>query len=169
MLACCAYCETQRCAAVAKRLEKAFNCKVIQPKSVEHRREKGKPVDILHDMMPGYLLLYFAPDQSLPSVEQFRTIDGFRYLLKYSDGTLALRGDDNAFAQLMLDKGGVIGRTKVYKVGQRIHICKGAFEGVDADIVSVDRRYSRMVVKIPFSHMEVKACVEYEMVDEIKE
>ena len=47
----------------------------------------------------------------------------------------------------------------------RIRIREGAFEGVPAEIVKVDRRRARMMIEIPFANRSVRTWVEYEIVE----
>ena len=167
MISCCAYCQPVKRDVVALRLEQQLDCKVIQPKAIQHNSTGGKRCDREIDILPGYLFLCF--DELPKDFSTCRQIDGFLYVLRYGDGTYALRGEDERFAELLLSQNGVFGRTKVYQVGQTIRICQGAFAGTDARIVSVNRRYSKMIVEIPFTHMPVRVSVEYEMVGEEKE
>ena len=46
-----------------------------------------------------------------------------------------------------------------------IRIAGGAFEGVSARILKVERRLSRMQIEIPFARQQVKTWVEYEIVE----
>ena len=51
-------------------------------------------------------------------------------------------------------------------VDQVIYVCEGAYRGVTAKILKVDRRNMRMQVEIPFASRSVKTWVEYEIVKE---
>ena len=66
---------------------------------------------------------------------------------------------------MILQKGGIIGKTPVYQAGQRIRICEGAFSGLQTEILKVDHRASRMLVGIPFASQRVKTWLEYQIVD----
>ena len=66
---------------------------------------------------------------------------------------------------MLLRKDGVIGKTPVYQEGQMIRIREGAFFGVEARILRVNRRNMRMQLELPFDHCPVKTWVEYEVVE----
>ena len=165
MVSCCVYCQPAKRGIVAQRVEQQFACKVIQPRAMQHNVSGGQRTDREVNILPGYLFLYF--DELPKELSEYRQIDGLYYFLRYGDGTYALRGSDERFADLLLSQDGLFGRTKVYKVGQMIRISEGVFAGVEAKIVSVNRRYSRMIVEIPFTHAPVRLSLEYELVEEI--
>ena len=58
----------------------------------------------------------------------------------------------------------MIGKTRVYQEGDRIRLCEGAFSGVTAEILKVDRRNMRMLIELPFARTVAKTWVEYETV-----
>ncbi len=164
MVTYCLFCETAKCGYVAKFAEQRFACRAIAPKQVQHTWSKGHPVDIVHDLLPGYVFLY-ADDGPL-NIPTVRAIPGVLRCL-YTEGCgYELQGSDEQFALMLLQKGGVIGKTKVYQEGQMIRIARGAFVGVEAKILKVNRRNMRMQIEIPFASQKVKTWVEYEVVGE---
>ena len=159
----CLFCETVKCSTIARRAGQMFDCRAISPKRVQHTWDKGKRIDRINDLLPGYIFLY--SDTKLTDISALRTVDGYIRCLKGSEDGLELTDGDEQFAMMLLQQGGVIGKTKVYKEGQRIHVCKGAFEGVHAEIVKVDHRNGRMLIEIPFAKRVVRTWVEYEIVE----
>ena len=162
----CLFCETAKCGYVAKTAAQVLNCTAIYPKQVQHTRSGGKMVDIVHDLLPGYVFLYLE-DDSL-DIRAVRSIQGVIRCLSTEDREYALRGSDEQFALMLLHHGGVIGKTKVYEEGQMIRVCRGAYEGLETRILKVDRRKKRMQIEIPFAGMPVRTWVEYEIVDDGK-
>ena len=160
----CLFCETVKCRMIAQNLEQMMPCRALSPKQVQHTRSKGQTVDIVHDLTPGYVFLYLE-DTPL-DLQMLRRMDGFVRCLCNNDGTYELQAEDERFAQLLLAQGGVIGKTKVYQEGQMIRLTEGAFAGVEASILRVNRRNMRMQIAIPFAGKHIKTWVEYEMVEE---
>ena len=120
-------------------------------------------VDLESDLLPGYVFLYF--EQKQERIELFSLMDGvFRCLGKPDDG-YELTGSDERFAMVLLNHHGMIGKTKVYREGQRIRVCRGAFEGLETKILKVNHRNSKMLIEIPFANRSVQCWVEYEIVE----
>jgi hypothetical protein len=95
-------------------------------------------------------------------------MDGVIRCLSDSDKNYELTGSDEVFAKMILDKGGVIGKTMVYQEGDRIRICEGAFKDVQARILKVDRRTNLMQVEILFAKLPIKVWLEYEIVEPLE-
>ena len=159
----CLFCQTVKCAYVARVTEEMFGCRAILPKQVRHIWSKGKMIDLESDLLPGYVFLYF--DQKQERIWRFSSVDGvIRCLGKMPDG-YELTGSDERFAMMLLSSGGVIGKTQVYREGDRIRVCQGAFEGLETKILKVNHRNAKMLIEIPFVHRPVRCWVEYEMVE----
>ena len=67
---------------------------------------------------------------------------------------------------MILEKNGVIGKTKVYREGQMIRVCQGAYAGLETKILKVNPRNMRMQIEIPFANMYIRTWVEYEVVSD---
>ncbi len=159
----CLFCETQKGLAVASAAAQLFSCRAIYPMQVQHTWVHGKMTDRVNPLLPGYVFLY---SEEKLDISKSRAVSGVIRCLSEGGAQYELHGGDEAFALMLLSKNGVIGKTKVYQEGQTIRICKGAFEGVKARILKVQRRNSRMLVELPFTHQTVKTWVEYEMVED---
>ena len=162
MLTYCLFCETVKCENVVTAAVRKLGCRAISPKQVQHIWRRGKPEDIVHDLLPGYVFLYFE-DGTL-DISAACSIQGVIRCLRDGDRQYELTGSDEQFALMLLSKDGVIGKTEVYEEGQMIRIRQGAFEGVTTKILKVDRQKNRMQIEIPFAHTMVRTWVEYEIV-----
>ena len=158
----CLFCETAKCDYVANSAQQLFQCRAIYPKMIQHTWSMGKMVDIVHNLLPGYVFLY-AEKQRLPAA-LLRSIQGVIRCLADQDQCCELSGGDEQFAMMLLQKNGIIGKTKVYQEGQLIRICEGAYKGVESRILKVNRRNMRMQIEIPFANQGIKTWVEYEIV-----
>ena len=158
----CLFCETEKCAAVAGDVARRFSCRAISPRQVQHTWDRGRMVDREHDLLPGYVFVYLA--QGLADIRALQAVPGVIRCLSTTDRQFELTGGDERFALLLLEKGGVIGKTRVYQEGQRIRICDGAYQGMETKILRVNRRNQRMQIEIPFASQAVRTWVEYELV-----
>jgi transcription antitermination factor NusG len=163
----CLFCETGKCGYVARAVMQKIPCRTLSPKQVQHTWAKGKMVDIEHDLLPGYVFVYTENERL--DVALLRPIQGIIRCLSSQDREYELTGSDEQFALMLLQKDGVIGKTKVYEEGQMIRICQGAFEGVETKILKVNRRNMRMQIEIPFASQNIKTWVEYEIVKAVDE
>lgn len=160
----CLFCETVKCRGIAEAITDRFRCRAISPKQIQHTWSKGRQADIEHDLLPGYVFVY-AEDAPL-NVASLRSIGGVLRCLCDGNKQYELTGSDEQFALMLLHSNGVIGKTKVYREGQRIRICYGAYEGLETRILRVNPRNMRMQIEIPFANMFIKTWVEYEVVED---
>ncbi len=158
----CLFCEPGKSRFVTKVAEVTLGCRTISPKQMQHTWSKGRMVDIERDMLPGYVFLYFMEEK--PETSYLNSLQGVVRCLRDAGGSYELGGSDELFALMLLEKDGVVGKTPVFRVGQRISICEGAFSGLQTEILKVDRRASRMLVEIPFANRPVRTWLEYEIV-----
>ena len=158
----CLFCETVKCDLIARSIERDFGCIAISPKQIQHTWSRGKMVDIVHDLLPGYVFVY--AEQEPLDVRCAQSIQGVIRCLCTTDKRNELSGDDEIFAMMLLHKNGVIGKTKVYEEGQRIRICEGVYEGLETRILKVNRHKGRMQIDIPFANRHIRTWVEFEIV-----
>lgn len=161
----CLFCETAKCSSVAIAVMQRTHCRAIYPRQVQHTWSKGKMVDIEHDLLPGYVFVYV--EQAPLDMSLLRSIQGIIRCLSSQEKQYELSGGDEQFALMLLQKDGVIGKTKVYQEGQMIRICEGAYAGVETKILRVNRRNMRMQIEIPFASQKIKTWVEYELVESV--
>ena len=158
----CVFCLTQKCTNVALQAQRLFDCKAIRPKREQLKWVKREAIRETHDLLPGYIFLY--SEHELEHMYMLRDIQGVIRYLSDQEHRYILQGSDKAFALMLFEKDGVIGKTKVYEEDEVIRICDGAYAGLETKILKVDRRNMRMLIQIPFAGMQVETWVEYEMV-----
>ena len=159
----CLFCETNKTKFVEKTVCEVTGCKALCPKQIQHTWAKGGGTrDVVNDLMPGYVFLYCERKED---ISLLNTLQGVIRCLSSTAGEYELTGQDEQFALMLLDKNGMIGKTRVYREGQMIRIAGGAFAGVTARIMKVERRLSRMQIEIPFARQLVRTWVEYEIVE----
>ena len=160
----CLFCETVKCHSVAEEITERLHCRAISPKLVQHTWSRGKAVDIVHDLLPGYVFVY--AEEAPLDVAFLRSIGGVIRCLCDGNKRFELSGSDEQFALMILEKNGVIGKTKVYREGQMIRVCQGAYAGLETKILKVNPRNMRMQIEIPFANMYIRTWVEYEVVSD---
>ena len=160
----CLFCETAKCPVIVQEAKQVWpEGRALYPQQIQHIRKQGKMVDLSHALLPGYVFLYL--DESLPEPFHLRRMNGVLRCLQYDDGTRALRGADEQFAMMLLEKDGVIGKTPVFQEGQQIRVLSGAYAGIQTRILKVNPRNMRMQIELPFAGLQVKTWVEYELVE----
>ena len=159
----CLFCETNKTEYVSKVISETTGCRALCPRHIQHTWAKGGGTrDAVNDLMPGYVFLYY---KEKADVAFLNSLQGVIRCLSSTAGEYELSGADERFAMMLLEKDGIIGKTPVYQEGQMIRIASGAFGGVTARILKVERRLSRMQIEIPFVSQLVKTWVEYEIVE----
>lgn len=163
----CVFCDTQRCGEIARQAEIQLQCRAIRPKRERLKWVQHKPVREINDLLPGYIFLY--TEEKIEDLSTLRRIRGVVRCLSDTEHQYVLQGSDEAFALMLLQNNGVIGRIPVYEEGQTIRITEGVFGGVEASILRVDRRQARMEIALPFDKSIVKTWIEFEMVENVEQ
>ena len=164
MFTYCVFCETAKAYVVSEMIRQRIGCRTLSPMQVQHAWVKGGGTkDIARPLLPGYVFLY--SEEKLPMGDVYASASGIIRCLSNTAGEFELSGADEQFALMLLEKNGIIGKTEVYQEGQRIRIRDGAFLGVTATNLKVERRLSRMQIEIPFANRPVRTWVEYEIVE----
>ena len=157
----CLYCEAGKCGYVAGALMAKTGCQAIVPKQVQHTWDKGRMINRIHNLLPGYLFLY--SEEPLEISECKRT-QGVVRCLRDGEESYELHGTDEEFALFLLDRKGVIGKTQVTESGGILEIGPQSFRGADVRITKVDRRNTRMQIEIRFLTQIIRTWIEYEIV-----
>ena len=160
MFTYCLFCETASCATVAKIAEIILPCRAIRPRQIQHRLRKSQADDIMRDLLPGYIFLYFEEDP-YPAVTRMRGIPGVLRMMGDAKGRYVLTGKDEEFAMSILRCGGVIGKLSVYEEGNMLHLDKSDLDILDVAIRKVDRRKHRMQIQLNFANTPTTTWVEY--------
>jgi transcriptional antiterminator NusG len=132
----CIFCRTGSEAAVVQTLHQAesgVEALVVMQKKL--KSEKGKVQEVEQIMLPGYV--FFKTEQeALPFLR-------YPYVLRVLHGSQedwALRGSDEQFAKWVFQYNGVIGESKVYKMGDQVKIHSGPLKDWEGQIVKIDRK-----------------------------
>ena len=158
----CLYCEAGKCGYVAIALASKMDCQVIIPKQVQHTWDKGKMVNRVHNLFPGYLFLY--SEQPL-EMSHCLKIPGVVRCLSTGEDSYELHGTDEKFALFLLDKNGIIGKVLVTEQDGMLEISPESLRRADVSIIKVDRRNTRMQIEIRLFRHTLRTWIEYEIAE----
>lgn len=157
----CLYCEAGKSGYVAVALKAKTGCQAIIPKQVQHTWDKGKMVNRIHNLLPGYLFLYSEEPLEISNCQRTQ---GVVRCLRDGEGAYELQGKDEEFALFLLEKKGIIGKTQVTEKDGILEIGPKSFGGANVMITKVDRRNTWMQIEIRFLRQIIRTWIEYEIV-----
>lgn len=161
----CVFCKTGREKAVAERLmDECKAMRALPVTQVKRRTIKGKTGTVTGTLFPGYVF-FEVPDKSLPNVSF--AVDGVLSVLKSGENGWRLHGEDEAFARWLFNHDGVIGLSKAYREGDRVHILEGPLKDFEGKIIRIDRRNKSGQVELVVSGRAVKIWLGFELVDSL--
>lgn len=158
----CLFCKTPRCASIASLLSNRPGYSAISPKLVQRKWVKGSCVEEVRDLLPGYVFVY--TEEPLEAYDALRALDGVLRLLGRSEDGYRLDGEDERFARMLHDNGGVIGILRAFEAGDRIRLAADALPGYEGEIIQVDRRKGRAQVLIRFDEREIRLWVGFDLI-----
>jgi len=163
----CLHCATDKVRYVSAAIQALSPaCHALIPRQVQHTWKDGKMINRLQRLFPGYLFLY---DEFPLPMYDYRYLPGVIRVLRTTDEAWELSGPDESFALFLLEKDGVLGKTKVLQENDILTLPEDVFGGADARILKVDRRARRMKVLIHFARQEIATWLEYEVDPELCE
>jgi transcription antitermination factor NusG len=115
----------------------------FSPLAVRNKPDAGGIRRTKARLLPGYV--FFDADCE-PDWETVRRYSGVLKVLRYEDGSCALRGDDLAFVKWLRRYEGMIDVSQVVKVGTKIAFVGGPLVGMEARVLKVNK--SRKTVQI---------------------
>ncbi len=151
MFAYCLFCQTQKTETIALQLERRGVDRAISPRIVKRQRVRGKNVDALYPLLPGYVFVYSQTE--LPDYEPFRGIEGIIRRLGTAEQGYRLLDGDYDFAMNLYRKDGVVGQITVFKVGDTVRLDDPLFNGCQGTITRIDPRKQRARVDYQFAGM----------------
>ena len=158
----CLFCQTQRCAAVAKLMEIRGADRAFSPQIIRKHRKKGENLDRRFDLLPGYVFVFSK--ERMTDYRLFLGMDGvIRRLGRREDG-YELEGSDLDFALKLLEKNGLVGAMKIYRLGDAVALEDPLFSGCRGRVVEIDYRKERAKVEFEFDRNSCSTWVSLENV-----
>ncbi len=153
----CLFCETNRCGIIADLISRNYGCRCISPQIIQRKWIKGVPNDESHDWLPGYIFLY-SEEKMNPRFP----ISGIIRCL----GNEALTGNNLQFAEMLYQKGGVMGSVSVMQEGDFCTIADPSWQGLNGKIIKLDRGRKRCCVEFDFDGITRTIWIGYDMIRE---
>ena len=155
MPAYCLFCETQKCATIARLIEQCWGIPCISPQIVQRKWVKGIPKEVNHAMLPGYVFLY--PEYYLEKLIWFPGI--IRTL-----GSKELQGRDLSFAMMIREKNGVIGTIQLIEEGDKCVINDPLWKRMEGKVIKVDRGRRRCCIEFLFDDVQRTIWLGYDII-----
>ena len=151
----CLFCETQKCTIVALTIERKYGIQAISPEIIQRKWVKGVCEEKRHNWLPGYVFLY----SETPLTHRFVIPGIIRWL-----GKGELQYEDEAFARMIYEKGGVLGTLKLADIGDRCVIDDPLWAKMEGIVTKIDRGRKRCRVEFIFDNLRRSVWLGYEMI-----
>ena len=163
MYAYCLFCITQRCAVIAKLMEIRGAYRAFSPQIVRKQRKQGRNIERRFDLLPGYVFVY--SEERLTDYRWFSGIDGVVRRVGRQDGGYELDGPDLDFAMKLLEKDGLVGAMRIFRIGDCVALEDPLFSGCEGKVTEIDYRKERAKVAFVFDNAQREIWVS---LDEVK-
>ena len=142
----------------------------IFPQKVQRRLNKSTRQwdEIAWPLLPGYVFLYEAEEERIPSGELLGLRSVVKILRYGASGEEELAGRDLMFAGWLWRTNGMVGKLRVMEVGDRIEIVDSAFETLRGTIRRVDRRRQTCQVELDSEGLIRKLWLPYDMIQRLE-
>lgn len=154
---------------VAKKQLDESAVKVLWPRRNLKIRKKGKWVNELSPIFPGYLFL--ETDAVTPAVfDTCRRVPGFIRFLKDNRHITPLTGRDKDIVIHFLKLGEVVGSSlATFDEKQKVRIISGPLQGLEGRIVKVNKRKKRIKLKLELYENSFYIDFSFESIEKIKQ
>lgn len=153
----CLYCKTGSEAKLVTLLKKSMleylnvELEVFYPVRIMNQKKRGIWSEVAQPLLPGYLFLYLDDEVDFPTFLINQERNAYK-ILRYSDGTMALKDEDEKYAHWVYSyQGRFEPSTIVYEEGQLVKIIDGPLKEMVGQIVKIDKRQRRAVVQMMFA------------------
>lgn len=160
---------------VAPRREEAFlrqtnrlisdeGLTVVFPRRKMEHLKAGKRISAEVALFPGYVFLRSEVSLTPELYVQIKRVPGFTHFLK-QDGLLSeVRGRDLELLSHFLKFGEVTPKSQViFDENQRIKVLSGPMEGLEGQIIHVDKRKRRAKILLNFDHGTFTVTLAFEL------
>lgn len=122
----------------------------------------------LYNILPGYIFVSSEEKLSQTDLLDYSRSKDLFYFLRYPDGTVELKGDDEGYAATIFQLPSTIKASNVLiKEGQLVLVSKGNFKDFKAKIIKIDKKRHRVEVEIFFLNRNTRLSLPYNSVDTI--
>jgi len=97
-------------------------------------------------LLPGYI---FAYSKTQLDARRVCDLPHIQKVLRYADGSTALCGRDQAFADWLMQHNGIVGVSSAILEGDHVKVVSGPLKDLEGMIVKVDKR--KQIAKVAFT------------------
>lgn len=159
----CVYCKTGSEEQLVRDLKMSWpDLTAMNPTKLRYRRINGKPVAEKVSLFPGYIFLCLPGDYPIYRLK----LSGLLYkILRDSDDDWRLSGADRVFAQKLFETDGVLGFSKAFYEGDRIHIVDGPLKALEGNIIRVNHRKRTAQVRLSVQGVDMSVWLGFELME----
>lgn len=133
---------------------------------MEHLK-RGKRVEAEVALFPGYVFLQTDATLDPALYGRIRTLPGFFSFLRQGADISEVRGKDLDLLNHFLKFGEVTPQSQVvFDENQRIRVISGPMEGMEGQVIHVDKRKRRAKIQLDFDHGTFTITLGFELMDE---
>jgi transcription termination/antitermination protein NusG len=152
---------------LSRRLIEADGVSVLFPRRKMEHLKGGKRVAAEVALFPGYVFLRSDEGLSPALYTKIKAIPKFALFVKQGDAIAEVRGRDLDLLSHFLKFGEVTPQSLVtFDENQRIKVLSGPMEGLEGQIVHVDRRKRRAKIQLDFDHGTFTVTLGFELIGE---
>lgn len=138
---------------LSQRLIADEGVSVVFPRRTMEHLKGGKRITAEVALFPGYVFL--RSDEGLPAdlYKKIKSIPKFTVFVRQGESIAEVRGRDLDLLRHFLKFGEVTPKSQViFDENQRIKVLSGPMEGMEGQIIHVDRRKRRAKIQLNFDH-----------------
>lgn len=138
---------------LSQRLIADEGVSVVFPRRKMEHLKGGKRITVEVALFPGYVFL--RSDEGLPPdlYKRIKSIPKFTLFVRQGEAIAEVRGRDLDLLSHFLKFGEVTPKSQViFDENQRIKVLSGPMEGMEGQIIHVDRRKRRAKIQLTFDH-----------------
>jgi len=141
---------------------------VVFPRRKMEHLKKGKRSMVEVPLFPGYVFLRSEEPLDSDLYSRIRHLPKFHHFVKSGDEISEVKGKDLELLRHFLKFGEVTPTSKVmFDENQRIRVFSGPMEGMEGNIIHVDKRKRRAKIRLDFDHGTFTMTLGFELMAEI--
>lgn len=159
----CVFCITGKEEAVANRIQRQCpQIRALTARQEKYHSCQGKKDRVEAILLPGYVFIEAPMDFDMGLLPR----EDVHACLR-TDGAWQLAGEDRRYVEMIFRYNGLLGFSKAYREGDRIHILSGPLKDMEAWIVRIDRRGRSGQVKMDIGGRSVLVWLGFELVEDV--
>lgn len=131
-------------------MEKDGIDRAFSPQIIRRQRKNGKNIDVMLDLLPGYVFAY--SNREVKEVSHLK-VDGVIRLLGSPKDDYCLQDEDQSFALGLLERNGLIDVLNVLQIEDTVTLSDKFFSGCEGQVIQIDYRKQRAKILFSFSEM----------------